>query len=57
MISVTSCVSGYPFLVPACILDLYLCGLSLKDLKLHLDPLSVAYLCSTVTNTQDLTNL
>ncbi len=26
----------------------YICGLSLKDLKLHLDPLPVAYLCSFV---------
>ncbi len=30
-------------------MDVYLCGLSLKDFKLHLDPLPVAYLCSFVT--------
>ncbi len=33
MISVTSCISCDPFLVLSCILDVYLCGLSLKDLK------------------------
>ncbi len=38
-----------PFLILSCILDVYLCGLSLKDLKLHLDPLPVAFLCSFVT--------
>ncbi len=49
MISVTSCISCDPFLVLSCILDVYLCGLSLKDLKLHLDPMIVAYLCLFVT--------
>ncbi len=49
MISVTSCISCDPFLVLSCILDVYLCGLSLKYLKLHLDPLIVAYLCLFVT--------
>ncbi len=49
LISVTSCISCDPCLVLSCILDVYLCGLSLKVLKLHLNLLPVAYLCSFVT--------
>ncbi len=49
MISVKSCISCDPCLVLSCILDMYLCGLSLKDLKLHLDSLPVAYLYSFVS--------